>query len=300
MQDTIDRGTGAAAPHNENVILLRDRRRLAYAEFGDPRGRPAFFFHGFPGSRLEASITDAKARERGVRIIAPDRPGFGLSDFQHGRRITGWPTDVAQLADALGIERFAVGGISGGGPYALACAWAIPERLTATAVISGVGPMGSGGTNEGMSLQNRIIFGISRISPLTARIPMFLMEQMVRRMPDRATDQMMKAMPEPDRKVLEQPGVKEMFKEDAVEALRHGTRGAALESWLFTRPWGFQLEDVRAPVRLWQGGADVNVPIAMGRAMASRLPNCIATYYEDEGHLLAVTHMDEILSALAP
>ena len=300
MQDTVDRGTGAATPHNENVILLRDRRRLAYAEYGNPRGRPLFFFHGLPGSRLEASITDARAREHGVRIIAPDRPGFGLSDFQGRRRITGWPSDVVQLADALGIERFAVAGISGGGPYALACAWAIPERLTATGVISGVGPMWHSGANEGMSLQNRIIFGLSRISPATARIPMLLMEQMLRRMPDRMADQMMKAMPEPDRRVIEDPAVKAMFMEDAVEALRHGSRGAAFESWLFTRPWGFQLEDVRAPVRLWQGGADVNVPIAMAREMASRLPNCIATYYEDEGHLLAVTHMEEILSALAP
>jgi len=299
MQDTIDRSTGAAAPRNENVILLRDRRRLAYAEFGDPGGKPAFFFHGFPGSRLGAAIGDAGARRHGIRLIAPDRPGIGLSDFQPKRRITDWPGDVAQLADALGIDRFAVAGISGGGPYSLACASGIPERLTATAVISGVGPMSRAGASEGMTLANRIIFTLSRLSPLTARIPMVLMDQATRRFGDRAIAQAMKAMPAPDRKVLEDPALMRMLKEDATEAMRHGTRGAALEGWLYTRPWGFRLEDIRVPVHLWQGGADLNVPIAMGREMAERLPNCIATFYEDEGHLLAVPHADEIMDALS-
>jgi pimeloyl-ACP methyl ester carboxylesterase len=302
MQDTISdpkTTSGAPAPRNENVILLRDRRRLAYAEYGDTQGRPVLFFHGFPGSRLEASMTDAVARQRGLRMIAPDRPGFGLSDFQPHRRITDWPGDMTQLADALGIERFAVAGISGGGPYALACAEAIPERLTAAAVLSGVGPMDSAAATHGMSRQNRILFRLSRISPVVVRVPFVVMEQTVRHFPDRIAAQMMKTMPPPDRAVMQDPAMQQMFKEDAVEALRHGTKGAALEGWLYTRPWGFRLEDIRMRVHLWQGGADVNVPIAMGREMAARIPDCDARFYEDEGHMLAITHMDEIIDALA-
>ena len=123
-------------------IRLADGRRLGYAEYGDPEGKPLFYCHGFPASRLEAALLDPSARKAGVRVVAADRPGCGLSDFQPDRRIGDWPGDVVELAGALGIDRFAVVGVSGGGPYALACARKIPQRLTAAAVVCGLGPVG--------------------------------------------------------------------------------------------------------------------------------------------------------------
>ncbi|MDE3095708.1 MAG: alpha/beta hydrolase [Chloroflexota bacterium] len=300
MNKTAEAARGAAGerPRREHVIVLADGRRLAYAEYGDPAGTPVFFFHGYPGSRLEASLGDDAARGQHVRVIAPDRPGFGLSDPQRGRRILDWPRDVVQLADGLGVERFAVVGISGGGPYAAACAYAIPERLTGAAIISGVGPFDINGATEGMSRENRVLFWLARRAPQLTYIPLFLMAQVVRRWPQRALRQMMKSMPEPDRRVLSDPATGAAFIADAREAFRQGIGAAVQEGAIYARPWGFRLEDVRMPVHLWQGGADTNVPPVMGRYQAQAIPNCIATFYEDEGHLLGVTHLGEILAAI--
>src|SRR5437868_4337089 len=113
----------------DTVFRLRDGRALGYAEYGDPGGTPVFFFHGSPGSRLQRHPDPSITSSFGARIITVDRPGYGRSDFQPGRRLLDWPADAAQLADALSIERFAAIGLSGGGPYLLACAYAMPERL---------------------------------------------------------------------------------------------------------------------------------------------------------------------------
>jgi pimeloyl-ACP methyl ester carboxylesterase len=125
----------------DGTLLLGDGRKLGYAQYGRPDGEPLFYFHGHPGSRLEARFAHRAAAEAGLRVVALDRPGYGLSDFQPGRVITGWPADVAEAADLLRIGKFSVAGASGGGPYALACAWRLPGRVIRAAVISGVGPL---------------------------------------------------------------------------------------------------------------------------------------------------------------
>ena len=116
-------------PPDRQTLTLRDGRALGYAEYGDPGGIPGFYFHGHPGSRLEAQLADQAAVETGIRIIALDRPGYGRSDFQPGRRILDWPSDAAEVADQLGIGAVPVLGASGGGPYALACGYVLPERF---------------------------------------------------------------------------------------------------------------------------------------------------------------------------
>ena len=102
-QEKISRGS-----ESTRRIVLKDGRSLAYAEYGDPNGRPAFYFHGWPSSRIEAALGDRLGRERGVRLISPDRPGLGLSDFQIGRKLEDWPKDVCELADSLGLDRKSV------------------------------------------------------------------------------------------------------------------------------------------------------------------------------------------------
>src|SRR6476661_2822678 len=123
------------------IIRLPDGRALGFAEWGDPAGRPVFLFHGTPGSRLSRHPDESQARAQGVRLITVDRPGYGLSDPLPRRRLLDWPADVAALAAALRLERFALVGVSGGGPHALACAYACPDRVTAVALIGGAGPM---------------------------------------------------------------------------------------------------------------------------------------------------------------
>jgi pimeloyl-ACP methyl ester carboxylesterase len=123
-------------------IQLKDGRSLGYVDYGNPDGKPIFCFHGFFGSRLDWTYFDDACRfeDLNARIIVADRPGMGLSDFKPKRKLLDWPNDVVELADSLKLDRFGVMGISGGGPYAVACAYKIPERLTATAIVSGMGP----------------------------------------------------------------------------------------------------------------------------------------------------------------
>ena len=132
---------GSAEGHrSENLTLrLRDGRRLGYAEYGAPGGRPILVFRQ-PWRAAQARVAHAAALARGIRIIAPDRPGQGLSTGRRGRAIADWPDDVGELADGLGLARFAVVGISGGGPYAAACAWRLPGRVSCAEIISGVVP----------------------------------------------------------------------------------------------------------------------------------------------------------------
>ena len=293
-------GTAAAAawPKPDNVIRLKDGRLLGYAEYGAPGGTPVIFFHGMPGSRLEGTLGHDAAARANVRLILPDRPGYGLSDFKTRRRFMDWPDDVAEVADALGIDRFAIAGISGGGPYVAACALKIPERLTRASIISGIGPFDAPGATEGMSFQNRSLFYTSRRVPIIARGILGLMATLALRFPKRMGEQMQKAMPPADRAVMEQPGMQEKFIDNLREAFRQGARGAAWEARMYARRWGFRLQDIPMPVQLWQGGQDVNVPPAMGRYQASAIPNAKLTFIEDEGHLLGVTHLEEILTAV--
>ena len=155
----------SADRRQDNVLRLPDGRMLGYAEYGDPAGPPVMFFHGLPGSRVSGRLGDEAARERRVRLIAPDRPGFGLSSFQPKRVILDWTHDVTALANALGIGRFAVGGVSGGGPYAAACAFALGPRLTGAAIISGIAPGDMPRLTDGMMPTNRVLFGAARRLP---------------------------------------------------------------------------------------------------------------------------------------
>jgi pimeloyl-ACP methyl ester carboxylesterase len=280
----------------DNVMRLDDGRILGYAEFGDPNGNPVMFFHGFPGSRMKGALGHEAGERAGLRLICIDRPGMGLSSFQPGRRIVDWPSDVVALADALGIKRFAVGGVSGGGPYAAVCALRLADRLTGAAIISGVAPFDSPGATDGMNRWNRMLFSFGRRAPWLARLPILLMVSA--RSPERAVDGMLRTLPAPDRSIMQRPAVRASFVADFTEAFRGGTRGPAWELVLFSRPWGFRLEDIRMEVHLWQGEADTNVSPSMGRYQADTIPHCKATFCPGEGHMLLVDRMEEILGAI--
>jgi pimeloyl-ACP methyl ester carboxylesterase len=280
-------------------VTLSDGRTLAYAEYGDPSGSPVFYFHGFPGSRLEPSVSRDAMSRLGLRVIAADRPGFGQSDPKPGRRIVDWPADVAELADALELPRFAVMGVSGGGPYSLACAHEIPDRLTQAAVVCGVGPFDAEGATTGMNTMNRILFGSARYTELLPRLFMAFMARAIRKDPAKAMQQMISRMPEPDRAVLSSPGFMDEFAKGASESFRQGVRPAGYEASLYARDWGFRLGDIEREVHLFQGELDVNVPPVMGRWQANALRNCRARFYPEEGHIsLLVNQLGDIAAAL--
>jgi pimeloyl-ACP methyl ester carboxylesterase len=280
-------------------VVLSDGRDLAYASYGDPGGRPAFYFHGFPGSRIEARLIDADARRHCVRLLALDRPGYGGSDFQDRRTIPDWPGDVSAVADALGIDRFSVIGASGGAPYALACARTIPERLEAAVVLCGLGPLDDPGLTKGMMVHNRIGLLAARRTPWLA-LPLFtLLTPAFRRLPSAFVARLASHVSQPDREFLAHVEHSETFAATFREAFRRGARGPALDGRLYGRPWGFALEEIEMTVHLWHGECDNIVPPAMGRYVAAALPDCRATFCPDDGHFtVAIDRARDVLAAV--
>ena len=276
---------------------LKDGRMLAYVEYGAPEGKPVFYFHGHPGSRLDWLLfdTDDSAMELNARIIAVDRPGTGLSDFKPDREILDWPDDVIELADVLQLDRFAVLGISGGGPYAAACAFKLPGRLTATAIVCGMGPSEAPGAQEGMS------WTYASRTPEERRQMLMGVAGLMRENPDQLVSQMQQApFPELDKVLMDQPELARMIVDLTFgETLRSGIDGFDQDAALYARPWGFRLQDITAEVYLWHGEPDINVPVPVGRYVADAIPNCHATFFPDEGHFsIARNHIQEILNVL--
>lgn len=278
---------GDSIAATDKTLQLHDGRTLGYAEYGSSEGRPLFYFHGHPGSRLEARFLAGQAAHVGVRLIGIDRPGMGRSTFKAGRRLLDWPDDVVELADSLHLDHFAVVGFSGGGPYALACAYKIPQRLRACGIITGVGPSGR------------------LLSFLSLWLPWLLLPITRRffRKEDQARTSLMRVARrwvEPDRQALSLPGVSETMAASLVEALRQGARGAAYDGVLLGGPWGFKLEMIAFPkLYLWHGERDQQVPVATARALAERLGQCQSIYYPGEGHIsVIVNHQEEIVASL--
>lgn len=281
-------------------ITLRDGRRLGYAVYGDPHGQPVFYFHGFPGSRLEAGLAGATAAKLGVRLVAADRPGFGLSQFKPGRTIPQWSDDIEQLADALGFARFAALGVSGGGPYLLACARGLAHRLTAAGIFCGLGPLDQHGATAGMIPLNRLSLALAKRLPFSAKVVARLVSFVVRSAPNRALEHFARGLPAPDREVLLDSECRDLFIRTYLEALRQGVRGPARELVLFARPWGFALEEVSRPIHFWHGELDTIVPPALARAQQRGLRECRIRFFASEAHFSVVMHhMGEMLSVLA-
>jgi pimeloyl-ACP methyl ester carboxylesterase len=281
----------------DRTIQLSDGRRLGWAEFGDPAGAPVMYFHGWPGARIEGRLGHQPARMSGVRLIAIDRPGMGLSAFQSSRGFVDWPDDVVEVAASLGLDRFAVLGISGGGPYAAACAWKLADRLTNAAIVSSLAPFDVPGAIASMGRRNRLTFQLVRHLGVLRRILMARVAWSVSRLPERVLESGVTA--DVDKQYLERPDVRKTLGESLCEAFRGGSRGPAWELGLYTRPWGFRLEEIRTPVHVWHGEEDVNAPISMGRYLATSIPGCRATFYPGEAHLHFVDRLPEILAALA-
>jgi pimeloyl-ACP methyl ester carboxylesterase len=279
-------------------ISLPDGRTLAYAEFGDPTGYPLIWCHGNPGSRREADLLEPTLLKRAhVRAIVPDRPGIGLSTWRAHRRLVDWPTDVAALTAALKIDRFALLGLSGGAPYALVCARAMPHRITRTAIVSGVGSLDAL-DEETRHQRGPSYFVMARRSYWLAKMMVWFMQRAMRQ-PDKLMAQLFADLPAIDQEVLSEPRTRQSFLNLLHEALRQGSHGLAWDAVLIARPWGFSLREIKLYVDLWHGEADRNAPLAMGGGMAEQLPNSYLHILPGEGHFsLALRHFPTIMQKL--
>jgi pimeloyl-ACP methyl ester carboxylesterase len=286
-----------ATDRSNKQIKLKDGRMLGYDEYGAPDGKPVLYFHGHPGSRLEWPVWDSDdyATKLNTRIIAVDRPGTGLSDFKRGRKILDWPDDVIELANVLQVDRFAVLGISGGGPYAAACVYKISGRVTATAIVESMGPAEAPGCKDGLS------WIYAGKSSLMRRVLLMFMSMGLRKKPEKFISEMNEFFKGEDKAVLlDKPELaKKLIDVSFVEAFRSGIAGVHHEAGLYARPWGFQLKDITAEVHLWHGEQDSDVLVSVGHYIADAIPNCHAKFIENEGHLsLPVKYVREYLSVL--
>ncbi len=285
---------------NQQITLL-DGRKLGFNEYGPANGIPLFYFHGSPSARIEFNLfgSEALLESNNIRIIAPDRPGSGLSDFQPNRRFMDWPKDVVNLANHLKLERFAILGYSGGGPYAVACALAIPERITKVGIVSGTAPFTEPGLADDINQDSRNFMDLSYQKPWLSRMILRLMGLMTRLAADKVIANALAALPEADHAVVALPEVQRGFLAMIQEALRNGPRGAQYDTRLMVTEWDFDPHDIRIPVLLWHGEADQNAPIKMGRYMANAILQSKAKFYPNDGHLsLFKRNIEEILQAL--
>jgi pimeloyl-ACP methyl ester carboxylesterase len=282
----------------EQYTILGDGRKMGYSEYGKPNGKTVFLFHGIPGSRLLIP-QETILKDMDIRLILPERPGMGLSTFQPGRTLLDWPEDLRELADKLGIDRFIVAGYSGGGPYAAACGYELPQRVSCVGLISSISPIQDAGVLEGMLPSNRMGYSVARWMPWQFWKLIFrLYYQDFAKHPEKLAV-ISKDEPDADRVVFDSKGLRQKFIDTFSEAFRQGTDGPARDGWLLSHPWGFKLQDLRLPVFLWQGEADVVVTPAMGHYLSSQIPGCTSTFFPGEGHLVIVTHWQEILDTLA-
>lgn len=283
-------------PEGEDHVRLGDGRTLTYCEYGAAGGAPVFFFHGWPGSRLDFAANGAAADAAGARVIAVDRPGIGGSDPQPNRKVLDWPGDVVALADSLGIESFAVVGFSFGGPYARACAYALPERVTRAGLISCLGPIDDPAAKRGMPAPTRYGLAAARLSPLLARPMVWVTARQARG--GKMIDALSKSMSPPDAEVLRRGDVAGALAESLSESFRQGIGPATWDGVAVARGEGFRLEEIRPEVLIWHGEQDRNDPVAMAHAQEQRLRHVRAHYYPGDGHLIFFSRIEEILREL--
>jgi pimeloyl-ACP methyl ester carboxylesterase len=288
----------SAIRSEDSMVRLRDGRRLGYAEYGNPAGSPVFFFHGLGTTRVICPPDDGTALYYGVRLVAVDRPGIGISDPRPGRRLLDWPADVAQLADQLGIDRFAVVGWSGGGPYAAACGYLLPHRVRRVGLVSSPAPLSGVPEADYMRRFHRHAARAAGRAPWMIRLAMWHWGRPQRRDPERFFDDSVAAMTGADRAVLTEPALRLRMIENSGELYRQGGRGLYDEALVLARRWGFDAADIRVPVHIWHGQMDETVPVRMAYYVAARIPGSSAVFYPAEGHHLLYQRWPEILATV--
>lgn len=265
----------------EGQIELADGRTLGYAEWGSTDSPAIFYCHGFPGSHAEAQWFLPVMERQGLqaRMVALDRPGFGSSTFAPHRSFLDWPQDVAEAADQLGIEQFAVLGVSGGGPYALVCGFALRERVTRVGVVAGLAPA------EAPGMETAAISGTSTHG--LARRLQFAMISMLFRMgqEDRFMEQVYATMGEADRVALDRPETRRVFLESMRGGFTQGGRASAHEAAMHQHPWGFDLNKIATETYLWYGAIDEMVPASAGQWLSDQIPRSNFVVWHHHGHL---------------
>ena len=288
--------------YKKDIVHLNDGAVVEFQEYGDPTGTPVLFCHGWPSSRTMAQLADEPARSLGLRIISPDRPGICGSSMQLDRKLSDWPRIVGQLVDNIGIGEFRILAISGGAPYAYATAVAMPERVRAIAVAGGVIPFAELKDFKGLLPLYRWMLAFYRNRPQLLRQLFRLAKPFLSfRAPVRLRPLLLKMLllRPCDAASLRDDAAFEAIFESQRRAWRGSAEGVMIDAQIYAQPWGFGVQDVRVPVRLWHGIEDRAFAVRLAEEIANRFPDCKARFIPNEGHYsLPIRHMREILEDL--
>lgn len=280
-------------------VHVSERTDVGVYEYGDADGYPVLVFHGVPACGAGFTWADEPARARGLRLIAPDRPGVGWSTPAKDWHVGDYPKMTAALADALAITRFAVWGYSGGGPYAVAVAARLPDRVTALAVAAGMGEVGAWASVDDFEKTDRQLLTLSAHHPLLARLILGTTGRLARLSPKSAMKSFAKQVSDADRRVLGSLGEPAEAMALFTQAFLNGSRGVVDDYRAVGAPWGVDLGATTAPTRIFQGSDDTMVPARHADELARRIPGSELVTWPGEGHLATIDHVDEILDWLA-
>ena len=276
-------------------VELANGEVVGVYEYGQADGRPVMVFHGTPACGAGFDWADAPARDRGLRLIAPDRPGVGLSSRRVGYTISDWPPIVTALATIVGVDRFAVWGYSGGGPLAVATAAAEPARVVGAAIAAGMGEMGTFATAADFEKTDRQLLGLSMRHPRVAAVVLAAAARGAKLSPKMAYRSFEKQLTEADAKVAAGLGEPREAMALFTQAFLKGSNGVVDDYRAISGSWGVDFASITVPVRIFQGTADTMVPMRHADELVRRIPHAELVTWPDEGHLGTVNHVDEIL-----
>lgn len=287
-------------PKLEGNIAVGEDRQIGFAEFGNPQGRAVFWLHGTPGARRQIP-TEARifAENENIRLIGLDRPGIGSSTAHQYESVFAFAEDMRTIASVLGIDKMAVVGLSGGGPYALACAAAMPDRVVAAGILGGVAPAsGPESIGGGAMALGTLVAPLLRVAGTPIGWVATRLIRFIRPIASPAATLYGLVSPPADRALLARPEVKAMFLDDLLNGSRKQMAAPFSDVVVFARDWGFHLDQVKVPVHWWHGDADHIVPFAHGQHVVARLPEAELYSLPGESHLAGLGRGEEILRTM--
>jgi pimeloyl-ACP methyl ester carboxylesterase len=279
-------------------MTLSDGRTLAWAEYGVPEGGSVLLFHGGNDSRLAGRLLAGAATRANIRLICPDRPGYGASTTSDGRTFLDWATDVGSLTDQLGIAGYGVVGHSGGGPHAIACAHANPERVHSLVTVSSPAPPAA--PNRGLHPAFRLMNLLFKSPVLYRPMAKNQLKQMATA-PQRWLSVWGRMQPADGELFRQQPDIAAEIVAEMTEGARQGVSGIVHEASLYHTDWGFDLRDVPTSSQIWHGRRDRQAALGWSMFLAEELPNASLRIDEHGGHFSTlINNADEILTGIAP
>ena len=284
-------------PEKKSLIKLRNGNNIGYAIYGNKKNFPIFYFHGWPGSRFE--LKNIPLKKKKCFIIALERPGYGISDPISKFKILDWPKIVLEVANKLKIKKFSIIGVSGGAPFALACANTIKnKRLKSIAIVCALAPNKAKGMDKG---RVGMLLNLGRKPFISWLIFNFLRMRLLNGNLEKSFNKWKNkiSLPEIDLKLFTIDRGKRLM-ENFKEAVKHGTKGVHRDANLYSNYWGFKLKNIKKKIFVWHGDKDLTVPIITNKYYKKKLKNKEIFIKPNEGHFsICYNFMNDIIQQVS-